>query len=330
MTSKTKVDLNSAKITEIFENLGYTVKSEPQPVTDGEFNTIFSVSTDKGDFMIKLSPNNENHILTYEKEIMKREIGFYKLIAEKTDIPVPRVLHSDFSRKEAPCDWFIMDKIEGKTLDKTDLTPEEKKSFTIEILAKLHEISGEGFGYNGEYADWHEGIYKMVECIYNDGVKKLNEKKNPILKADLKLGRRFMDIINKNEKLLKSVKSTIVNFDLWEKNMIYSPDGKVYLIDPERTFYGDFIGDFNSLNIMGTPLSKLQKEVKEYADKSGRALKIGKEESIRFDIMYAYLCFLMAIEKYYRYSFTDFGFIRNWFMSLLLKNTLKRIESYEK
>lgn len=328
MGSKTKVPITSEKVKELFVIAGLKVIGEPVPVTEGEFNAIFSVMTDRGDMIIKLSPDNENNLLTYEKGIMKREIEFYSLISDKTDIPVPRVIYSDLSKTAVPCEWFIMDKINGKTLDKTDFSFSQKQKCTLDILVKLHKLTGGGYGYNSEYDNWYDAIRAMVMDLYRDGEKKLNSLKHGkiLLKKELFLGEELVAAVDKNKELLKSVDCVFVNFDLWDKNMIFDGE-KVYMIDPERAFFGDFIGDMVITDIMKASIGKKKRFIEQYNDLSSRNIEINRNTEIRFNIMLGYISFLMLIEKYYRYSFRDPYFIRNAYMIKPLKKAVKALKS---
>lgn len=331
MNSKTKINISDKEVEKLLEKSGFAVRGKPEPMTEGEFNAIFSAETDKGDVVIKLSPNDESALLTYEKGIMKREIELYNLIGEKTGIPVPKVLYNDFSRKDIDCDFFIMEKISGETLDKTTLTPDEKRDATVKIFSQLHEIFGTGYGYNSEYKSWYEALHAMTNDLVTDGEKKLisvGACRN-LLKRELKLGEKLLVLIDKNRPILENVKPTLVNFDLWEKNMILSGE-KIYMIDPERAFYGDFIGDFIATDMMKLKLSHKTGAVRKYNELTGKNVKINSETEIRFLLLYGYLCFLMAVEKYYRYSPLNKGFIRNSAMDLQLMRVLSEIEKYGK
>ncbi|MCH5191115.1 MAG: aminoglycoside phosphotransferase family protein [Oscillospiraceae bacterium] len=328
MGSRTKVTITAEKVKELFSAAGFNVTGEPIPVTEGEFNAIFSVPTDRGETIIKLSPDNEDNLLTYEKGIMKREIDFYSLISDKTDIPVPRVLYSDLSKSAVSYEWFIMDKISGKTLDKTDFSNTQKQKIILDILAKHHKLRGDGYGYNGEYDNWYDAIRAMITNLYRDGENKLNSLKygKAFLKKELSLGARLINAVDKNKELLKSIDCTLVNFDLWDKNMIFDGE-KVYIIDPERAFFGDFISDIVITDIMKTSLSQKKGIIEEYKKAGGKDIEINRDTEIRFNIMLGYISFLMVVEKYYRYSFPDPYFIRNAYMIKPLKKAVKALEN---
>lgn len=328
MGSRTKVPITTEKVKELYSIARFKITGEPTPITEGEFNAIFNVPTDMGDTVIKLSPDNEDNLLTYEKGIMKREIEFYSLISDKTDIPVPRVLYSDLSKSAVSCEWFIMEKISGQTLDKTDFSYAQKQKIILNILSKLHKLSGSRYGYNGEYGNWYDAIRAMISDLYRDGEKKCECIKygKTLLKKELSLGARLINAVDKNKELLKSVDSTFVNFDLWDKNMIF--DGKrVYMIDPERSFFGDFIGDIVMTDIMKTSLTQKKSLIEQYINANGKEIEINRDTDVRFNIMLGYISFLMVIEKYYRYSFPDPYFLRNAYMIIPLTKAVKALEN---
>ncbi len=83
------------------------------PVETGRNPVIRIVTPARGAFLLKLSPRYGAPVLTHERGAIRTELTAYDLIRSKTNVPIPRVIFSDFSGKCVPCDWFIMEEPEG-------------------------------------------------------------------------------------------------------------------------------------------------------------------------------------------------------------------------
>lgn len=72
MKNKMKQNLSDSDIQEIFSsnNLGKVLDSNQ--LSGGEFNSVYKVVTDNGEYVIKIAPDNAS-VLTYEKNIAASE-----------------------------------------------------------------------------------------------------------------------------------------------------------------------------------------------------------------------------------------------------------------
>lgn len=313
MISKTKIEISNEKIVEIFENAGINGAGKIEPLGAGEYNAVFSVTAGGKEYALKIAPLPNQPVLTYEKDIMRSEVFWYKTMKEKTDILIPKIYHEDFSRTIIPCDYFIMEKIDGKTLDKATLSEEEKKFVKQELpvmLSKLHEIKSEKFGYiqNELFDDWYTALKSIFQNLVNDCEKSGHKTKR---------GMRALSLIEKNRTVLENVKGTMINYDLWEVNVICKRENgklKLYWIDPERSFYGDPIFDFICLDFMKA-FSEKNEVKKAYNAFSKTKIGNGREENIRFAFADLLMGLIQETEKYYRYTPKNFGWWRNVFSS---------------
>lgn len=103
----------------------------------------------------------------------------------------------------------------------------------------------------------------------------------------------------------------MVNFDLWDSNILYHK-GNIVWIDPERSFYGDPIGDFITQGAgQKTALKDKQKELAIYNKNAKIPIEAGAEAEIRYAVMVAYLALIEEVEKYVRYEPNEENYIRN-------------------
>ncbi|MDR2091052.1 MAG: aminoglycoside phosphotransferase family protein [Clostridiales bacterium] len=270
MISKTKFKIEIIEVAELFKNAGIRNAENITPLTAGEYNSVFSAAADGLEYVIKIAPQNNVPVLTYEKDLMRQETRFLTVMKE-AEMRVPEIYFSDFSRKNFPTDYFIMEKLKGKNLAEASpsLSADDKQKIAkklAETAAKLHTVKYSDlfksernqalktnsndetprFGYlqNGLYSDWYSAIRSMTKNLIFDCEQK---------RKRIKKGEKLLDCIEKHKKILQKVPSALVNFDLWNLNIFpeRTKDGfELALIDPERSFFGDPIADFVCLEPM--------------------------------------------------------------------------------
>lgn len=301
------------RIKEIFEKAGIHGAHGIEPLTAGEYNAVFSVSAGGNDYVLKIAPLPSVRVLTYEKDMMRSEVFWYETMRNKTDILTPKIYFKDFSRTLIPCDYFIMEKINGKTLDKAKLSEEEIKNArreTAHMIAELHKIGSDKFGYiqNTLYDNWYLALRSIFQNLVDD-CRRAGKK--------TKRGEKALCLVDRHKSVLENVRGTMINYDLWDVNLICKEeDGRKRLcwIDPERSFYGDPIFDFICLDFM-TPFEKKFGVKKAYNEKADVKITNSRQEQIRFAFADLLMGLIQETEKYYRYTPRNFGWWRNVFSS---------------
>lgn len=244
------ISLTKSKVTasQIIALCQYHFNASPQMFTelnDGFYNISYLiVLADNSEVVLKIAPPKDVEILTYEIDIMKTEVEFYKLASFYTDIPVPTILADDFSGECIPYPYYFMSKLHGMALNKIgDISPAMRKEIYTQkaaMLAKLHSIKGETFGYVSmknvcEGKSYFESFKVSMHALLEDGHRK--KTGFPIREADI------IETLDEcadafNEVLIPSM----VHFDLWDGNIFVSSKEDLTiegLIDFERGFYGD-------------------------------------------------------------------------------------------
>ena len=308
--SKTKYEASEAEIKELFSahNVGNVIQISP--LGNGEFNAAYKVSCDHGtDYVLKIAPPEDAKVLTYEKNMMDSEVFWYTQMHEKTDILCPQVMVSDFSGSILKSSCFIMEMMEGEPLWAVGFSDEEYQEIArqkIGMLTKIHRITNDRFGYRqtGLKASWYDALKGMASDLVMDcrqlGYQTID-------------GERFLQYIDKYEGLLKTVPCRMVNFDLWDSNVLYNAaTGKICWIDPERGFWGDPVADFITLGPgQKVPLSAKQKELEIYNEMASEKIVLTKETEIRYALAVCYLALIEEVEKYVRYETDHPNYIRN-------------------
>lgn len=305
--SKTKYQATDEQLVALMAKHGIEGVLEISSLGDGEFNAAYCVKTEERDYVVKISPKAGATVLSYEQGMMRSEVFWYEKMTEHTDIRIPKVYASDFSREDIEADYFIMERIDGKPLWAVELGEEEAAAVQeqkIGMLAKIHRIEGERFGYeqSGLKRTWYEGIRAMAEALIAD-CKALGYKTPD--------GERFLADIDRHKALLERVPCRMVNFDLWDSNILYC-DGQLCWIDPERSFWGDPVADFITLGKgQKTPLSEKMKEIEIYNRTAETKLSASGGECIRYAVAVAYLALIEEVERYVRYEPDEPNYIRN-------------------
>ena len=97
MISKTKYKIENKEIEKIFRAAGIGGITGISPLGAGEYNAVFSVSTREKEYVLKIAPAQEAPVMTYEKDMMRAEVFWYRQMREHTPITVPDVYFEDLN-----------------------------------------------------------------------------------------------------------------------------------------------------------------------------------------------------------------------------------------
>lgn len=315
MKSKTKYFVDKPKIVEIFAMAGLGVITNVSELSAGEFNSAYRVTANAIEYVLKIAPKDNENTLTYESDIIAREVEFYRLIAEKTDVKTPKIYYYDDTLSIIPTKYFIMEMLDSKPLNTVKLSKSERQNVNKligEMVAKLHTVKGNGFGYeqNGLYSNWYLALRSMVENLISDCAR-LNKK--------CKKGAKLLEFIDMSKAILEKVESVYTHYDIWDGNIFYKNDNgdiELTLIDTERGFWGDGIGDFVSIELL-TALNK-KKSVTGYNKLAEKPISFTRDEMVRYYIMTAYLGLIVYTEKFARYKTWQ----SKYFINIVLSNIM--------
>lgn len=84
MISKTKYKIENKEIEKIFRAAGIGGITGISPLGAGEYNAVFSVSTREKEYVLKIAPAQEAPVMTYEKDMMRAEVFWYRQMREHT------------------------------------------------------------------------------------------------------------------------------------------------------------------------------------------------------------------------------------------------------
>lgn len=222
-----------------FPHLVYT---EIEELTEGYFNVAYKVCFESGEqYILKVAPPKDVPVMSYEKNIMFSEVTAMNLVAEKTGVPVARVLYFDETLTLCGSPYFFMECLPGDSLYslRERLSEEEKKQIRIDsgrLNKKINAITGDRFGYIGlphmQGKNWYAVFFSMIQMILKDAER---------MSVDLKISiPRLVHLLSLSKAIFEPVTvPRLVHWDLWDGN-IFVKDRKVTgLIDWERSLWSD-------------------------------------------------------------------------------------------
>jgi aminoglycoside phosphotransferase (APT) family kinase protein len=297
----------------------------------GMFNSAYlierPIENDKIVLKVSLKPGTKT--LTYERDPMPTEVAVFKMVEEKTNIPTPRILAFDFSKKHIPSNYFFMTALEGIAMHKVQKKMSEENLVELKkelagYLAQLHQIQGEYFGYftqdeKYQYKTWKEAFVSMMTMLLNDG--KRNGTKLPY--------DRYEKVLQEKSNYLEDIKvASLVDYDLWAGNVFVKQQGEKFviegIIDFERAFWGDPLADFGGSVMLLDHIFEEEDVWKIYKEKSNFNQEITKEAQIRSNFYRLYIFTIMAAETF-RYGFL-YSKIQTFFSIKNIKQCLTKLE----
>ncbi len=306
--SRTKYEASKEGISSLFASHGFGKIISGTPLGDGEFNAAYKVTCEDGKaYVLKIAPPAEAGVLSYERNMMDSEVYWYHRMKEDTDIICPDIYTVDFSCEIIKSCCFIMQMMEGDPLWKCDLSAEEAERVQagkIRMLTAIHGVKNDRYGYrqSGLYDSWYEALRSMAVNLVKD-CKDIGYETPD--------GKEFIRLIDRHEDVLRSAPCRMVNFDLWDSNILYDK-GRLIWIDPERGFWGDPVADLITIGKgQKAPLSDKKKELEIYNRTAKEKIELNRETEIRYACAVAYLALIEEVEKYVRYEPDHPNYIRN-------------------
>ena len=213
-----------------------------EELTEGMCNVAYKVTFEGGfQTILKVASPIKTGFLTNECCLMEAEVKALGLMAEKTDIKVPKVYAYDTTGTLCEGDYFFMECMEGVNWITVydDLTEEVRSDLRRQVgkaIKSLETVTNSKFGMLGDdehqFESLFDFLYYMIGNVLRDAEVRDVEIAVPaeeILSALLKDRACF-------EKVVVPV---LVHWDMWEGN-IFIKDGKVTgIIDWERAMWGE-------------------------------------------------------------------------------------------
>lgn len=210
-------------------------------LTEGFFNIAFKIVLEDKNIILKVAPPVDTEVMTYEENIMWSEVNAMKMIAEKTSIPVPKILYYDNSHTICESDYFFMEMLQGSSFSSVinNMSKDEKDKIYFEMgqyTKMINNIKNNKFGYYGQKEkqnkSWYITFKEMIIDIYSDAKRK--DIIIPISQEDILI------LLEKDKKIFDSVHiAKLVHWDIWAGNVFVKNNTIEGIIDFERCLWAD-------------------------------------------------------------------------------------------
>ena len=332
MKSRTKNLLSNEKIRElVMIHFGKGCEiSEIEELKGGMFNAIYKMKRvkEQDEIVLKVGVVPGTPLLTYEQDVMPTEVACFQMVEAQTNVPVPKILAYDFSKKHLAGNYYFMTAMKGVTLlsvmkkiDKGNL--ERIREEMADYLWQMHQIKGPYFGYFTEdktkqYDTWEKAFFAMFEQLFEDG--KTHGTKLPY--------QRIRKALEKNAVYLREVKKpALVEYDCHEGNIFVKEINGEYriegILDLERAFWGDPAADFPAAFIFTDDIRKEKAFLNAYMKKAGMTC-FGPADVKRDQLYRMYILSVMTAEVF-RYDYL-YGKLQSLWARHGIKKCLKELE----
>ncbi len=214
----------------------------------GKFSQTFKVTGTWRQYVVRVAPPDSMLQLFYERRMMRQEPDIHQRIQAETDIPIPKIVHFDFSRKKIDRDYLIMALLPGTPLSEANLTGSAWDRALLQWgghIARIHTIADEQnrFGYLGAnrpmepQPSWAAAFREMFRLELNDIVATGIYSPQT---AEWALG-----LLDSNLGLFDHCRTAhLLHGDIWGTNLLVARDGTVTgVLDFDRACWGDIEWD---------------------------------------------------------------------------------------
>ncbi|MEO3754522.1 aminoglycoside phosphotransferase family protein [Streptomyces sp. B6B3] len=206
----------------------------------GWFNVAYRIRLrDGADVVLKIAPPAGVEVMTYERGAMSIELDTLDLLRKHTSVPVPTVDFADRSHELCDADYFFMPYVDADNLGiiADQLPAAEREAYMTQLGAanrELNSVRGPGFGPLAGPVDpsWRRVFTGMIEDVLVDG-----ERRGVDLGWDYGTVRAV--VAEHADSLDAVTEPRLVEWDLWDSNVMVRDGRIVCVIDHERAFYGD-------------------------------------------------------------------------------------------
>lgn len=265
----------------------------------GWFNVVYAIRLRDGERVaLKIAPPAGVEVMTYERGAMATELRTLELLRRRTSLPVPAVLFHEAGGGLCDAEYFFMEYVEAENLGVVEdgLPPAEREAYAEALGAATRQINAVTGAHFGPLPDgvpgagWREVFTGMFEDVLGDGARRGVD-----LGWDYGL---FRAVLAEHAAFLDEVSvPALVEWDLWESNVLIRDGAIASIIDHERAFYGDPLMEagFVATELDGLPYPAAF--LRGYGTGTGGFTEAERSRRRLYNL---YLILIMAIETVYR------------------------------
>ncbi|MFD4959258.1 phosphotransferase family protein [Microbacterium sp. NPDC058389] len=246
----TKFVLEDEQLADLVAPVGRLATAEP--LSGGMFATAYRVQFDDGRRAVaKIVGADTSRLYRYELGLLGTEALTYRMLSG-SGVPVPLVLHTDFSRSAVDADVVVAEHLPG--VPWLELQLDDAQNAGVRrglgaVMADLHRVPAPTFGYPAPDADlsgptWREAFGAMIDAVLVDAERWDVELPAARVRAAVAAHGRTLDAV---------IRPVVVHTDLWAGNIFVDPETLdiVGIIDTERTLWGDPLHELAGADQLG-------------------------------------------------------------------------------
>lgn len=207
---------------------------------NGMYNSVYFLLLEDGtEAVLKVSPPREAECMTSEENMLLAEIRALEKVNSVGGFPVPTILARDESLYP---EYFFMTRLYGRRYSEAipELSTQETEGIRFQIgqiSARLHQIEGEYFGFEGcpqlRSDSWKELMLKLFDAQFGDG-RRIGFQLSFITPDSLRA------LIWKHADVFDDVKKPVLTHgDLWDGNVMVKGGNVSGIFDFERACWAD-------------------------------------------------------------------------------------------
>jgi Ser/Thr protein kinase RdoA (MazF antagonist) len=246
----TKFVLDDEQLADLVAPVGRLASADP--LSGGMFATAYRVHFADGSRAVaKIVGADTSRLYRYELGLLGTEALTYRMLSG-SGVPVPKVLHTDFSRSLVAADVVVAEHLPG--VPWLELQLDEAQNAVVRrrlgaVMADLHRVPAPRFGYPAAVAalagaTWREAFERMIDALLDDAAR---------WGVDLP-AERVRAVVSAHSAALDAVAHpVVVHTDLWAGNVFVDPESLdiVGIIDTERTLWGDPLHELAGADQLG-------------------------------------------------------------------------------
>ncbi len=223
-----------------------------EPIPTGKFNTSWTVSTEEGDYVLRVAPPDDAVYLFYERRMMHQEPDLHRLLRAETNVPVAEIVAFDAGRTLLPRDFLLMERLPGRALAEAPALDHDRVLWqTGECLAQVHRLTADRYGYLGAHRPmapqptWAEAFRVMWSKLLADVADAGFYGAATVRRMEALLEERLDLFADRGP-------ARLLHMDIWSQNLLVDASGDLTgIVDWDRALWGDPEIEFAVLDYCG-------------------------------------------------------------------------------